>query len=104
MVCILGASGEVLIDQYGDRSSALQFKNIRNGRYYRVFNYFSVERRLVLLNETVIVWPGNTTLAPLGRPVCGFLGEFCSKAAETNGMAIFLAQIQMLVHYLAEQI
>lgn len=83
-ISILGASGRVVIDNNGDRSSALQFKNIQNGRYHRVFNYFSVEQQLVLLNETVIIWPGNTKQAPLGRPYCGFLGEFCVKSVETD--------------------
>ena len=83
-----GASGRVVIDQYGDRSSALQFKNIQNGRYHRVFNYFSLEKKLQLLNETVLLWPGNTNKAPLGRPYCGFQGELCIKKIESDSKCL----------------
>ena len=76
---LAGASGEVIIDAVGDRSSALQLKNIQNGKYHRVFNYYNSENRLEELeNRTTIVWPGNTKTAPIGRPKCGFAGELCS--------------------------
>ena len=60
----------------------MQLKNVRNGRYHRVFNYYNTDNRLELLNETVIVWPGNTQTAPIGRPECGFDWEFCPSVAD----------------------
>eukprot|EP00794_Sanderia_malayensis_P016937 gene16937-18644_t len=72
-----GKSGKVVIDSVGDRSSALQLQNVQNGQYMRVMNYYTNEGRLVMINETVIVWPGKTTTAPLGRPRCGFDNELC---------------------------
>ncbi|XP_065051020.1 atrial natriuretic peptide receptor 1-like [Rhopilema esculentum] len=74
-----GASGLVIIDSVGDRAAALQLKNIQKGKYRRVFNYFNSEQKLQVLNETQIIWPGNTLSAPLGRPECGFGGELCKK-------------------------
>lgn len=88
--CISGVSGKVIIDQYGDRTSALQFKNLQNGNYRRVFNFYSIEKRLELLNETEIVWPGNVTTAPIGRPKCGFNGEFCVVKDESKSKGSFL--------------
>ena len=76
---LAGASGQVVIDTVGDRSSALQLKNIKNGKYHRVFNYYNSENRLEeLMNKTSILWPGNTKTAPIGRPKCGFASELCS--------------------------
>ena len=76
---LIGASGLVVIDSVGDRAAALQLKNIQKGKYRRVFNYFNSEQKLQPLNETQIIWPGNTLSAPLGRPECGFDGELCRK-------------------------
>ena len=84
-----GKSGIVSIDSDGDRSSALQLKNIKKGKYHRVFNYYNTYNRLELLNETVIVWPGNSKTAPVGRPKCGFDNEFCSSTADEEGELLF---------------
>ena len=97
--CTLGASGRVVIDHNGDRTSALQFKNIQNGRYHRVFNYFNVEKRLVLLNETVIIWPGGTNQVPLGRPVCGFLGELCITTTGADRKTFSLNFFKTFLYY-----
>ena len=47
----------------------------------RVANYFGTTGELQLLNQTII-WPGDTTEIPLGRPACGFDNELCKDAAE----------------------
>ena len=72
----------MVIDGVGDRTSALQLKNVQNGRYHRVFNYYNEGNRLELLNETTITWPGNTQTAPVGRPKCGFDNELCPTATD----------------------
>lgn len=74
----------MVIDGVGDRTSALQLKNVQNGRYHRVFNYYNEGNRLELLNETTIIWPGNTKTAPVGRPKCGFDNELCPTATNTQ--------------------
>lgn len=72
------------IDSVGDRTSALQLKNIQGRKYHRVFNYYNTYNRLELLNETVIVWPGKTKIAPVGRPECGWDSEFCPAIEEVD--------------------
>lgn len=47
----------------------------------RVANYFGTTGELQLLNQTII-WPGDTTEIPLGRPKCGFDNEFCKVEAK----------------------
>lgn len=84
-----GKSGRVFIDSVGDRSCALQLKNAKGGKYHRVFNYYNTYNILELLNETVIVWPGGTQTAPIGRPKCGFDNEFCSSTTDAKGEILF---------------
>ena len=84
------------IDPVGDRSSALQLKNIKDGKYHRVFNYYNTYNRLELLNETVIVWPGGTETAPIGRPKCGFDNEFCPTDAEKDRKFLLLRFVNRL--------
>ncbi|XP_065649694.1 atrial natriuretic peptide receptor 2 isoform X2 [Hydra vulgaris] len=73
-----GASGDVIINDVGDRKSALQIRNINNGGYERVANYYSSSDHLEILQDKVIIWPGKVTTVPLGRPKCGFDKEFCA--------------------------
>ena len=47
----------------------------------RVANYFGTTGELQLLNQTII-WPGGSTIIPIGRPACGFDNEFCEVKAE----------------------
>ncbi len=74
----------MVIDAAGDRSSALQLQNAQNGKYLRVFNYYTSDSRLEIINSTVIVWPGGTKTAPLGRPPCGFDRELCPNVEQKD--------------------
>lgn len=74
-----GKSGDVNIDEYGDRKVALKIQNFVNNTYKRVGNYFPKANKFELSNTTKIVWPGGGTDPPIGRPECGFDGEFCEK-------------------------
>ena len=91
-IYLLGASGAVQIDSSGDRMSALQLKNVQNGKYIRVANFFSSKDQLEMLGGT-ITWPGGTKQVPLGRPKCGFDGELC--AAPKKAGIEFLGMIEL---------
>ena len=52
-------------------------KNFHNGTMFRMASYFRHTGKLEILNVTAY-WPGGSVTAPLGRPECGFNGEFCS--------------------------
>lgn len=67
----------------GDRASALQVRNVKDSKYYRVANFFVDSSKLEVLNTTVN-WPGKTTVIPLGRPACGFNSEFCPPPKSTG--------------------
>ena len=49
-------------------------QNVKNGAFQKIYNFFGTT--LQVLNATIL-WPGGGTIAPLGRPVCGFDNEFC---------------------------
>lgn len=87
-----GASGNVTIDQVGDRASALVLKNIQNGKYKRTANFFVSRNYLQVLNTTVI-WPGKTTAIPIGRPTCGFNREFCPPPEPTPWWVYVIAGV-----------
>ena len=72
--------------------SALQLKNVQNGKYIRVANFFSSKDQLEMLGGT-ITWPGGTKQVPLGRPKCGFDGELC--AAPKKAGIEFLGMIEL---------
>lgn len=74
---LAGVSGQVFVDENGDRTITLQMRNFHNGEMVRVANYFRHLEELEFTNTTTI-WPGGSVTAPLGRPECGFNGEFCS--------------------------
>ena len=74
---LAGVSGQVFVDENGDRTITLQMRNFHNGEMVRVANYFRHLEELEF-TDTTTVWPGGSVTAPLGRPECGFNGEFCS--------------------------
>ena len=78
----------VVIDQVGDRKSALQLKNVQKGKYFRVFNYYTSTTDLKIINTTVIIWPGGGKTAPIGRPSCGFDNELCPVVQKKNGKSM----------------
>lgn len=91
-----GESGRVVIDMVGDRASALQVRNVKDSKYYRVANFFVDSSKLEVLNTTVN-WPGKTTVIPLGRPACGFNSEFCPPPKSTEPWVYALAGVLSFV-------
>ena len=80
---LAGISGPVFIDENGDRSLSLQMKNFYNGKLFHMASYFRRTEKLEILNVTTY-WPGGSVVAPLGRPECGFNGEFCPPPGRRN--------------------
>ena len=88
---LAGISGPVFIDENGDRSLSLQMKNFHNGKLFHMASYFrriphypaTSVAKLEILNVTTY-WPGGSVVAPLGRPECGFNGEFCPPPGRCN--------------------
>ncbi|XP_015754056.1 PREDICTED: atrial natriuretic peptide receptor 1-like [Acropora digitifera] len=72
-----GISGSIYIDSHGDRSLSLQLKNFQNGKMLSVASFFMETGKLQFGSNVTLLWPGGSTVAPLGRPECGFNMEFC---------------------------
>ena len=71
-----GASGRVYIDEYGDRSddhTLLHIAEENRGEFVVVANYFGY--RKMYEEVTNITWPGKKKVAPLNKPLCGYLGN-----------------------------
>ena len=65
-----------------------------------MFNYYNEGNRLELLNETTIIWPGNTKTAPVGRPKCGFDNELCPTTTDKQRKFNFLSLCFYIVLFL----
>ena len=61
-------------------------KNFYNGKLFHMASYFRRTEKLEILNVTTY-WPGGSVVAPLGRPECGFNGEFCPPPGRYNIIA-----------------
>ncbi|XP_044174474.1 atrial natriuretic peptide receptor 1-like [Acropora millepora] len=72
-----GISGYIYIDSHGDRSLSLQLKNFQNGKMLSIASFFMETGKLQFGSNVTLLWPGGSTVAPLGRPECGFNMELC---------------------------
>ncbi|EDO28801.1 predicted protein [Nematostella vectensis] len=92
----VGVTGEVFIDENGDRTVAFQLRNHQNRSLVKIANYFRVTDTLEILNNT-IVWPGGGTNPPLGRPECGFDNELCTPAEIWKTIVYVLVPVMVLI-------
>ena len=42
-----------------------------------IASFFMETGELQFGSNVTLLWPGGSTVAPLGRPECGFNNEFC---------------------------
>ena len=70
----VGYSGNVRLDQNGDRIPILQLRNYVKGKGKNI-HIFTPNSNL---NTSLVVkWPGGVTKPPKDRPRCGFDGKLC---------------------------
>lgn len=75
--CLAGKSGDLEIDTNGDRVTSYQLEIGKGGAFHTFAIFHGPSKAYQFQNTTTIVWPGGSTVAPLGRPPCGFDMEFC---------------------------
>ena len=76
----LGASGEVRINKDGDRLAIWTIENFRGNQFYPVVDYYPWRPNITnafTVRNLNIIWPGNTTVVPVGHPQCGWHYELC---------------------------
>ncbi|EDV21316.1 uncharacterized protein TRIADDRAFT_30655 [Trichoplax adhaerens] len=83
-----GVTGEVVIDQNGDRDPDYVLQNLINGAYVDIGLYVSAQQNFSMTPGKVVVWPGNTTVVPKDIPPCGWRNEKCSGNLSVLGGAI----------------
>lgn len=74
---LLGKSGNLAIDENGDRVTSYQLEIAKKGVLDTFAIFHGPTKSYQFVNSTTVVWPGGGTTAPLGRPPCGFDNEFC---------------------------
>ncbi|KAL4228863.1 hypothetical protein ACF0H5_011903 [Mactra antiquata] len=89
-----GITGTVKIDSNGTRRTNFTMHNIYNNIYSTVAHGNSSLGGLYFEDGAIITWPGGSTEPPLGRPLCGWDGEFCD---ETSELVPVLAAVGVLV-------
>ncbi|XP_077994096.1 atrial natriuretic peptide receptor 2-like [Glandiceps talaboti] len=70
-----GITGEVHIDKNGDRDVNYMLRNIQNGSYVKVAEYYYSRNTYEDIGRSII-WPSGRTTPPRDRPAC--TGEICS--------------------------
>ncbi|KAK3753336.1 hypothetical protein QZH41_015271 [Actinostola sp. cb2023] len=107
-----GKSGHVQIDDHGDRVTSYQLEIGKNGAFDTFATFFGPTKTYQFKNSTTIIWPGGSTVAPLGRPVCGFDMEYCPPEPIVKveiwpyilaGVLIFVITVGGLVGFLVHQ-
>ena len=77
-------SGDVAINQEGNRVPVFVFSNIQNGRSVPIVEIDETKpsnESMKFYNVTT-VWPGGTATVPRDAPKCGFRGEKCVSPPE----------------------
>lgn len=78
-VCISGISGEVAINEDGNRIPVFVFSNRQNGHLIAIVEIDQTKTPIdsVTTYNVTTVWPNGTTTVPRDTPKCGFQGEKC---------------------------
>ncbi|KAL5010593.1 hypothetical protein ScPMuIL_012898 [Solemya velum] len=83
-----GMTGNVEIDEHGTRISYFMLHNIQNGQYVTIATTDHESQEVNFLENTPVLWPGGTYVKPLGRPLCGWQGEFCDDQGKETDLKI----------------
>ena len=80
---ILGATGRVTTNEYGDRVSDYTIFSIQMGKYVPIFDIVATKSYKIVsrLNSSEwlnIVWPGDVQETPRDTPPCGWHSEQCT--------------------------
>ncbi|XP_046567278.1 atrial natriuretic peptide receptor 1-like [Haliotis rubra] len=74
---VLGVTGDVIIDDNGDRDTDFSILdlNINDGEFQVVANYWGDRPGYTPVEYMTIHWPGTSGLPPQNTPRCGFRGD-----------------------------
>lgn len=79
---ILGITGNVSIDENGDRYSDFSLFDMDplSGNFEVVANYYGINKEVVIIPGKIIHWAGGRDSPPPDVPKCGFDESLCPKA------------------------
>ncbi|XP_062580227.1 atrial natriuretic peptide receptor 1-like [Saccostrea cucullata] len=87
--------GSFTTDETGTRKTTFSLFNIFHEDFNEIASFDSTTTTF-FTNKT-IHWPGRTTIQPLGRPVCGWDGEFCVKIQSNTYLIVSVSAMAALV-------
>lgn len=74
----LGYTGEVNLDNLGNRIPFFQVTNYQNTTPV-IITYYNPLKEFYIAKDKIIIFPGKTKIRPLDEPICGFNEEKCPK-------------------------
>ena len=81
--CVVGITGEVFMNEHGDRTQDYTISVVQFGKSIPIFNFFAKppSRLVPLMNSSEwskVLWPGQELIAPTDAPPCGWENEKCN--------------------------
>ena len=74
----LGITGNIVINEYGDRRPDYDIQIINNGTHHTIFTYRAGAETLEVHDAiNNILWSAGSPTPASGAPACGWDNEFC---------------------------
>ncbi|XP_064638662.1 atrial natriuretic peptide receptor 1-like isoform X2 [Lineus longissimus] len=90
----LGISGEVIIDQYGDRDPNYALQDYQNAHFEDFADYNTNNDNFTIREHVKVIYPGGKMKPPLDHPRCGWNNEYCPDNTMT---AVIASVVSILV-------